>query len=365
MKILDRHLARRLLRSFALTLVALVVLFVVIDLLTHRRSDVADHDVPWYAVVDYYVALLPEVLISYHVAGLAVLIAVLFALGTSAQRNEFTALLAGGVSLGRFVRVPIAFGVAVSLATLALSETAGPAAARRVQAIETEYFGESTHGVRAGRPPVSWADLSEGWKCHVAKFNRLALTGEEVLMLALREDVEEQIRAKRIYWDPTTRHWMLEDGTWSVFYPERDMAVSTRRITLEAAPIQETPDELFAPFENPNLHNVLELGSIIDEAKARGIPVTQLQVDFHARFARAALPFIVVWMGIPLAARIRRGGRAAGISLAVGLALVYLIVFALGQGLGYGGRLEPAVAAWLANWVFFVGGLALFSRMPT
>ncbi len=143
------------------------------------------------------------------------------------------------------------------------------------------------------------------------------------------------------------------------------MAVTTRRITLERAPIQETPAELFAPFEDPDRHNAAELAEIIDEAKGRGIPVRELRVDYHSRFARAALPFVVVWLGIPLAARIRRGGRAAGISLAVGLALAYLIVFALGQGLGYAGRVEPPVAAWLANWLFFIGGLWLFSRMPT
>lgn len=365
MKLLDRHLARQIVRTFLVALVGLIVLFVVIDLLSHRRDDIVDHDVPWYAVVEYYIALLPDVLVSYSLAGLAVLVSILFVLGASAQRNEFTALLAGGVSLGRFVRVPVLFGAAVSLCLLALSETVGPVAAGRVQAIESEYFGESGQGIRAGRPPISWADLSDGWRCHVAKFNRVALTGEEVLMLALREGAEEQIRAKRIFWDADVQRWMLEDGTWSVFYPDEGMARVTRRITLEQAPIRETPKELFAPFEKSDLHSVGELRRIIREAKQRGIPVRNLQVDLYSRFARAALPFVVVWLAIPLSARIRRGGRAAGIGLAVGLALLYMLVFALGQSLGYSGRLEPVVAAWLANWCFFVVGLALFSRTAT
>ena len=73
-------------------MVALLVLFVLIDVLTHRRSDIVQHDVPTITVGLYYLVLVPRMLLDYHLGALATLLGTLFVLGSAAQHNEFTAL---------------------------------------------------------------------------------------------------------------------------------------------------------------------------------------------------------------------------------------------------------------------------------
>lgn len=366
MKILDRYLARQLMRSFVLALFAFVGMFVFIDLLTHRRAAIIDNDVPWSVVAQYYMALLPRLLSDFHFAGLATMLTVLFVVGTMAQRNELTAALAGGISLLRIMLAPVAFAAVVSLGLLALAELAGPGARRQALAIEGQYLGGLGDPAKTKREAVSWSNLSGGWTCHVAKFNRTALTGEEVLMLAVREGTEEQIRAARMYWDGAARGWMFEDGLWAVFYPDQGgMPVTTRRITLERAPLVETPEELFAPMEEPAVRSWGQLSTLIREGVARGVPVARLEVEWHARLARAAMPFVMLWVAVPLAGRIRRSGRATSIAVAIGLGLAYVIFSGATQSIGLTGHINPAVAVWSTSVLFLVAGAFQFRGTPS
>lgn len=364
MKTIDRYLAGQLARSFALVIVAFVVLFTVIDYLTHRRGVIVDNEVPWSVVAEYYAALVPQLLIDQHFAGFGLLLAALLVLGAFAQRNELTAALAGGISLLRVMRAPLLFGAAVSLGALAISNFAGPRAVLNALEVERQYLGRPGSADEMQRGPVSWANLEGGWTCHVRKFNRAALTGEDVLLLVTRDNSEEQVRAERLYWDRRESAWYLEDGLWAVYYPHQGMRGESRRITLEHAPIVESPDELFAPMESPGIRSFQELRSVIEAAERRGVPVNRLEVEWHARFARAAMPFVMLCIAIPLSARIRKHGRSVGVGIAVGLGLAYFMVSGATLNLALNGRLDPPVAVWSVNTIFLLTGIALYLRTP-
>lgn len=365
MKTLDAHLTRRLLFAVGGALIALLFLFVVIDLLTHRRSDILQHDVPWRTVALYYLLLVPRMLLEYHLAALSMLVGGLLVLGSAAQHNEFTALFACGVPLRRIARVPLLMALVLSILLFVMGETIAPAAARATFAIEEQYFGKHSRGSLGKRPGISWAHLEGGWTCHIEKFNRIALTGEDVLMLRQREDEYEEIRAGRIYWDPQFGRWFLEDAVWAVFFPERGMAVSVRRLPQTPAPLEETPEELFAPFEDPDARSTGGLRTVMENASKKGMPIVRLKVDYYSKFSKPLLPLVMIWIAIPFASRTRRGGLSVGFGISIALGVAYLLVYSACQSLGYTGHLSPIMAAWLANLMFFVGGMVLFSRMPT
>ena len=72
MTILDRYLGARMLAALFKTMLSLVLLFILIDLLTHRRADVVRFDVPWNVVAAYYLVYIPQILYKFQVAALAV-----------------------------------------------------------------------------------------------------------------------------------------------------------------------------------------------------------------------------------------------------------------------------------------------------
>ena len=362
MTLLDRYLFQRTFAALLRTLVSLLLIYVVFDLLTHRSAAILQNDVPWSVVLAYYSWELPIVLYQFQLAPLAMLVAALLVLGAAAQHNEFTAMLAGGIGLRRIILGPVLVAVLLTVAVFSLQETVGVQAAERTQSIVARYFAHNPEENRSG---ISWTNLAGGWKCHIRKFNRIALTGEDALLLLYQPDRVQRIEARRIYWDDALRHWILEDGVASIFFPREAMAARHNRVTQTVAPITESPDDLFAIDKNPAAQTATELMANIERAESRGVPVHRLKVDWHGKFAKPALCFVMIWLAVPFALRLRLGGIGVGFGLSIAIALAYLLVFGLIQGLGYLGRIPPIAAAWGANLLFLGLGLVLYLRTPT
>ncbi len=358
--ILDKYLSGRLLYTLLRSLVALVALFVIIDLLTQRREQIMRLDIPWTVVTLFYLAHIPWIV--FQVAPLAILVAALMVLGETAQANEVTAALAGGISLRRFSRMPLLLGLVFALGLFVAQETVGTVAAERATRIERDHFSWNPDAERAG---LTWARLSGGWTCHVLKFNRVALSGENVLMNAIREDAIEHIKARRIYWHEEREQWLIEDGHRLIFTPDGREIVAQERITQAAAPIEEHPDLLFAIDKPPETQTIFGLSAVIRHAARIGVPAQRLLVDYHVKFSQPAIAFVMMWLAIPFALRVRRGGVAIGFGASIAIALAYLTVFGISIALGNAGRMPPFLAAWLANFVFLATGVTLFLKTPT
>ncbi|MBN2311326.1 MAG: LptF/LptG family permease [Candidatus Hydrogenedentes bacterium] len=359
MKTLDRYLLIRLCSALAKTLIALVAFYVFIDLFTHREVAISKYNVPWSVVGRYYILFAPKMI--YQVAPLAMLVSALLVLGETAQHNEITAALAGGISLRRFSRIPILVALGFALSLFAMEQVFGADATREALEIEDTYFSRNPDIARGG---ISWANLTGDWTCHVRKFNRIALTGEDILIHSIREDGIEQIEANRIYWDQSQGRWLIEDGWWRRF-PTDFSEARTTRVTQCPAPFSENPDQLFALEKPTDTKTARELRDAIAYAEAHSMPAGRLLADYYAKYSWPALCFVMIGLAIPFAMRLRRGGLAISFGASIAIAMGYLMVFYAAMSMGHAGRLSPEVAAWLANAVFFTAGAILFLRTPT
>lgn len=362
MNTIDRYIGGRLISTLLKTLFAFVVLYVLIDMITSRQRLVEKYDVPWPIIFQYYLSHIPTFIFRFQAMALALLIATLFVLGRAAQDSEITALLAGGVSLARIARAPILIALTLSAGVFAFENTLGPGNAQRALQIDREYFRRATDDTTQG---PSWTRLGEkNWSCHILRFNQTALTGTDVFIHAFDADGMEEIRADRIYWEPDAGAWILEDGRWATI--RRNPTIKDeRRITQIPAPFRETPDMLFALDQPADTKTVAMLYNDVRNATLMGVPTTEARVALHTKLSRPALCFVIVWLAIPFALRVRRGGVFLSFGMSIALGLAYVTLYAIAIGLGTIGILVPVVAAWLANVAFFTGGLVLFRRMQT
>jgi lipopolysaccharide export system permease protein len=362
MKKLDLYLIREMTRLVVRIVCALLGLFILIDILTHRRPQIIAHDVEWFIVAKYYLFLIPQLLHDYQVGALSVLIAGLLIMGRIAQRQELTAILSSGISLRRIVMGPVLVALFCSGGLFALGELAGPTATQNSIDIEKRYFGADRKGDRGGRSGVLWPNLDNGWQCDVQKFNREAMTGEQVLILGFFSDRTEKISVDRIYWDSNESVWIMERGNWGVLYDEGN---TSRRITQEVAPFKNTPEQLFAAEVDSGAYSSRELNQIRNEYPPINRTGRTIAVDYHLKFSSPMLCFVMIWLAIPFAVKLGRGNMALGITLSVFIGLAYLLVFLLTTSLGYSGVINPLLSAWLANGLFLIFGAFLFYRTPT
>jgi len=358
--VIDRYIGTGIVAALLKTLFAFVVLYVLIDLLTSRQRLIERYDVPWAVVAQYYASHVPTFIFKFQALALALLVATLFVLGRAAQDSEITALLAGGVSMTRIARMPIAIALLLTAGVFAYENTAGPEQAGRASQIDREYFSRATQD--AARGP-SWTRLGEkNWSCHILRFNRASLTGTDVFIHAFGGAGMEEIRAERIYWDPDRNQWILEDGRWATI--RRNPSVKDeRRVTQMPAPFDETPDMLFALEQPPETKTAAALLGDLRNADLMGVPTTRGWVALHTKFSRPALCFVIVWLAIPFALRVRRGGVFLSFGISIALGLAYVTLYAVALGLGNIALIPAVVAAWLANVVFLVSGVVIFRRM--
>ncbi len=362
MKLLDLYLGKRVLFTTLKTMLAMVLLVIVVDFLTRTHDSADKYQTPWPMIGLYYLCLIPAILFEYHAAAMSILVAGLLTLGKAVQDREVTAALAGGVSLRRLVRAPLCIALLLAITALFTGEAVGPRAAQTIRWLGDEYFSRYTGGNRAG---ASWAHLGGGWVCHVFKFNRTALSGENVYLHNLDKDEIQEIRAGRIYWDSETQRWLIENGIWCKLYPKQEWAQSVTRITQVPAPFSETPDDLFALEVASSEKTASELARDLHRAEQLGVPTNGLWVDYHVKYARPALCFIMMLLAIPFSMRLKQGGRSAGLGLSVAIAIAYVLLFFATVGLGHLGKMPPVLAAWTANLIFFTAGVGLLWRTPT
>lgn len=362
MTLLDRYLVRRMAAMVLRVLFALVFLFVTIDLLTHRSDSIAKYEIPWAVVAEYYLTFIPRILFEYQAVPLAVLVSALMVLGRAAQDNEITAALAGGISLRRIAAGPIALALVIAIGSLVVQETVGTRAIADARRIESEYFSRFDNALGQG---VSWNGLSDGWMCYALKFNRAALTGQDVYIHRITPERFDEIRARRILWSADAGQWLLEDGAWMSFNRTQDWEQQSRRITQMAAPFTERPESLFSLDAPAATKDLRQLGGDITRASALGLPVRGALVEYYAKLARPALAFIMVLIAVPFAVRVRRGGIAVGFSLSIAIGITYVLLFYGGLGLGHLALLPPILAAWTANLLFLAAGAWMLARAPS
>jgi lipopolysaccharide export system permease protein len=364
MTLIDRYLAKRFAATLLKTLAAFVFLYVIIDFLTARQNSIEKYDIPLGVVFQYYVTHVTTFIFKFQALALALLVSTLLVLGRCAQDTEITALMAGGISMTRITRALVVFAALLAGGVFVFENTLGVESAKLADRIEREYFKRFTLDSDAG---PSWTNLGDrNWTCHILKFNPAALTGTDVFIHAFTPGNMEEIRAHRIYWDPERTAWILEDGRWiSQRRDAENPQTVTRdisRITQREAPFRESPEMLFALTEPPETRSASALHRDLVRAEAMGVPTTTSWVAFHTKFSRPVLCFVIIWLAIPFALRLRRGGLFIGFGASIALGLAYVMLYAVAVGLGAIGLLPPVVAAWLATVVFLIAGVLLFRR---
>jgi lipopolysaccharide export LptBFGC system permease protein LptF len=103
--------------------------------------------------------------------------------------------------------------------------------------------------------------------------------------------------------------------------------------------------------------NYDELRAYIHDLQQSGFEVVRLKVQLQKKLAFPVITLVMAILAIPFALSAGRRGAVTGVAVAVGIAVVYLMVSGLFEAVGNLGQLPPAVAAWAPDILFgLLGG---------
>jgi lipopolysaccharide export LptBFGC system permease protein LptF len=421
-RLLDRYVMGEFIRMLILSLISLTAIFVLVHLMDHIDLYL-DEGAPWPAIGKYYLFQTPYNLLL--TMPMAVLVATILALGELGRHGELTAMKASGVSLYRVVGPILAFALLLSLGVLALGETVVPRLNERVNDVyDEEIRGEPpgrenfrgsfvyqnddgyTYIVRAlfveeGVLPDSLAPPSpeearvrqaaelaerrraaglEGGVAPDSAGEALPEPEEREPRLAVEASAEQveiqrrfpdgtflRINAPQMVWESASETWVLRRGELRVF-PQGEEERMYGFSLLRSARLTDPPAELLAEEKEPEEMSYHDLRAYVAKQERLGADTLTERVDLAMKVSYPFANLVIALFGVALigsATHLGRRGGGMGFGLALFLTIVFWGFLRVSQGIGYGGGLPPAAAAWLANGIFGVVGLVLLSRAKT
>lgn len=361
MKILDRYTLKAYLAPLIWCFGVFIGLYLVLDLLGHL-DEILRNKVPAGLLLSYYGTMVP--LIFVQVAPFACLMASLYTLSQFNRHLEVMAMRAAGVSPWSIIRPLVWMGLFLSLAVLVLNETVVPQAALTTHQIKQnnlERLGDAAQPHKVIKKIQHLAAYGQGHTLLYAEsFDPEKKTLEWVTILQHGKELGliRRITADSAVW--TGSAWRFLNGT-ILHFNERGMTIG-RPVPFPAKIIQagDRPEALEKAESQSTFMNTRDLHHYLKQlGTAAGGTVRKLKVDFYAKMAAPFACLVLTLIGVPFAIQPVRGGAALGLSLGLGIGLVFYGANSLVIAFGKGGLLPPLLAAWAVPLLFGYLGACL------
>ncbi len=357
MKILDRYLSRQFLSTFLLLVLALPFLFLITDL-TDRLDTYLGRGLSLRTVAISYVYYIPQ--LAFWGFPIAALIATVFTVGNMTRHHEIAAAKAGGISFYRIVAPVILLAIGLSGLAIGIGELVPVANDKRAEALgERQRFNTPIRLNLVFR-------TEDGKTLSTSRLNAQAQEMTNVVLESLvpGDSVRVHRAAANAYWDEPTG-WTMHDGyvRWLPLDGREETAV--RFATLQVPELAETPDELLATAKESDEMRYGELERFIQTVERSGGDASEFRVHLAQRVSLPLAVFVIVLFGAPLATSSQRGGTAFGVGISLGVTMVYLMLFKVGEAVGASGAIHPWIAAWAPNLLFLGAAFVLLRRVRT
>lgn len=357
MRIIDRYIFREVFSHALLGLAVFTFVFFVPQLVRLMELAVR-HPAGAGTVALLFVCTLPGVLT--FTVPMAVLVGVLIGLGRMSADSEVIALHALGIGLRRLLLPVSVLALATGAATLILTFRLGPAALRTFRSLETQL--RATQASFQVQPRV-FDERFPGKVLYVqdveaagTRWNRIFLAeaaGKDRSRVTLAESAI--VVTDR---DAGKVQFHLRNGSIHEFdasEPQR-YALSTFGESDLPVAVADMPGRREPERSNAE-RSVMELLAVA------GPGWREARVELHRRLAFPAACLVFALLGVPIGARPRRGGRAAGFVVTLLLICGYYLLFVTGAGMARRGAVSPALGIWAANLLAALVALALLPRM--
>lgn len=358
MSTLDRYILNAFAKNLALVLLVLISLYSLVEFL-ETVDDFIEHQAELKYYLLYPLFHLPVIIAN--ILPMAVLLATFATIGGFSRSNQLTAMLCGGVSFSRISRPLFLGSLFLALIVIIANLWLVPWSSRETNYIKrTEITGKSSQEVSSKNLYFRDGD-------RMISISHAFPTKELILGLTVVEFNDKFMPVKRIQ-SERAKHvdngqWRLKNAVIWNFSPETKAVVSFDKKPELIYNLKRQPDEMLQLLDRPEFLTINQLIQLSEKLQNEGYDPKSYQVETQMRFAKAAIPIIMVLVGIPFA--LQRGRNASfslGIVISLIIFVVYFILYAVFAVFGAIAVLPPLIAAWAANILMALVGTWFFLR---
>ncbi|MFZ2287630.1 MAG: LptF/LptG family permease [Bacteroidales bacterium] len=358
--ILDWYIIRQFLGTFVFSLVLILSIAVIFDF-SEKIDDFIQKQAPLNAIIfDYYLNFIPYFATLF--APMFVFISVIFFTSRMAVNTEIIAILNSGMSFRRLL-VPYFISAAfIALAAFMLQNYVLPQSNIARLDFEEKYYRSSDF--RKMNVSSVHRQVYPNVYIYMEQYNKISQSGRNFSMEKFDDKgrLESKLTANMIRWDSTTNKW----GAWWYNIRETDSLgerlSSGRRIdtVLNVGPedFTRSPEFVFTMTHG-------ELRDYINVLKSQGSDEIKLYLnEKHRRYASPFAFFILTLMGVSLSSRKIKGGIGMQIGLGLALTFSYILFMQFSSQFSLKGDLNPALAMWIPNIIYFFIALGVYRIAP-
>jgi len=354
------------LRDFFLYLALIVSAFLVLLLvftLFELLGDILRNQTPPLVVAEYLLNVSPYLL--YSVAPLMMLLAVLITFGLMNRANEITAIKATGTSVYRIV-TPVMVAAAILAAGLFFAD--------QFYLPHSNQRQEALHNQIKGKPPQTYLRPDRRWifgqnndiyyyqffDADRDQFANLTIFQLDPASFAMTQ----RIHAERAHWAENMDRWIYEQGWQRTL---RGPAIAGfHAFDVSTFPeLGEAPSYFKKEVKQYSEMNYEELRRYIHDLQQSGFDVVRLRVQLNKKLSYPLITLIMAVLAVPFSLSASKKGAVTGVAVAVGIAVVYVVVSRLFEAMGDVSQLPPALAAWSPDLIFALAGAYMVLKIPT
>lgn len=352
MKIIDRYIIRELIKFFAAVLIVVIGIFVAVDYLGTMDKFIRA-GMPLLNAFGYVLLRVPFMVAQLIPA--VILLTIIIVFGLMNRNNEVMILKSSGISVFYFLKTTLAVSCVLSVFLFLLSEIVVPITFSKTDRIKKNEIKRKQSHV-SSREKNIWIKGNRKIthiRYAVPKDNRIfgisCNTFDDQFNLTKRIEASEGVFQNSA--------WFLHD----VMVLSRNAESAGYRTSFMET-LQEDldiiPEDLKRVMKKSGEMGFTELLSYIRKVEEEGYDATKYRVDLHAKisFPFACIVMGLIGLGVAMKSKHHKT-LPSMVTVGIGIAFLYWVIYSFCLPLGYGEILPPIVAAWAANIIFLCFGV--------
>jgi len=356
MKTLDWYILKKFLLAY-LFVVGIIEAVVVIINITDQNENFIKHELSVAEIAGYYVDYVPY--IAAMISPITIFISVVFITSQLAQHTEIIAMLSSGISFRRFMRPYFLGALIIAAISFYFGGWVIPNSNKDRVAFELKYF----KGVYTNTDRDIHIKVGPKSYLYMQSYNNHSNIGYRFTLETIDSlKVLERLTARHIKWQEKTQNWRISDWTLRKFDGVKEVYTVGKEMDTT---LRIMPKDFASDYNRFETLSLTELSSYISELEMRGADdIIVYKIERYIRVTSPFAAFVLTFIGVMVAARKVRGGAGLQIAIGFSLAFIYIIFYLFSRTTAENGGLNPLLAVWIPNIVFFFIGILLYRTVP-
>jgi len=358
MTILDKYILKQVIEMFLMGVFIFTSIIFASDTFITLIKQIALYGIPFKVALMIIILNLPSVFVMTIPMG--VLLATVMTLNRLSLASEITVMRSCGIGLNRIAKPIFIFAIIMSIASFFINETIVPVTTKQSKDLALWALGQKN--IPEGKQNFIFKELKENGTLkrlfYVGNCKDKTLHNITVLDLS-KADTVQVLQAKDGKTSPSG--WEFNRGAIYTVAKDGKILNTTFFETSLAQFGIDLSKELNQSVAKE--HNFISLLKYIMDNPDK--VSDQKNIYLIELFDKIALPIttiVLVLIGVPLAITPPRVRYNRGFLFSILIIFAYYLLRALSISFGEAGSLNPFLAAWLANIILSIVGMALYYR---